>query len=135
MELSFLHVADYANVTGDQKLNVMGIFGNITASGFPTVHPEMYLVAQLSASAAEYGRQFKLSIKLLDEDASKELISFAQDISVPVGQGGLPVQMNVNLRLVNTLFPSPGTYEFVVLVDGDDKGSRRLEVIQSPQGV
>jgi hypothetical protein len=131
MELTFLHVADYANVTVDQKLNVMGIFGSITANSLPTVHPEMHIVAQLSANASEYGRHFKLSIKLLDEDASRELVSFNDEVTVPSGERGLPARMNFNLRLVNVQFESAGTYEVVVLVDGDQKGSVPLEIIHT----
>ena len=57
MEIPFLLVADYANITVEQKLNVMGIFGNIGASQFSFMHPEMYLVAQLKARPAEYERK------------------------------------------------------------------------------
>jgi hypothetical protein len=132
MELTFLHVAEYANSTEDKKLNVMGIFNNINATNFPAAHPEMYLVAQLSARASEYGRKFKLGIKLLNEDASKVIIDFQGDAEVPTGRNGLPVNMNIMLRLVNTVFPEPGTYGFSVLVDGDEKGTLPIEVIQLP---
>ena len=133
MDLTFLHLADYANVTVDQKLNVMGIFSNITTNSLPTVHPEMHVVAQLSANASEYGRQFRLSVKLLDEDATKEIVSFDDTVIVPTGERGLPARMNFNLRLVNVQFDTAGTYEVVVLVDGDQKGSVPLEVIQTAQ--
>jgi hypothetical protein len=134
MELTFLHVAEYANSTENKKLNVMGIFSNISAMQFPATHPEMYLVAQLSAKAHEYGRAFKLGIKLINEDATQEIISFQADSVVPKGEKGLPVNMNLTLRLVNTVFPAPGTYEFSVLVDGDVKGTVAIDLIQlAPQ--
>ncbi len=133
MELAFLHIADYASVTKDDKLNVMGIFSAINAPSFPAPHPEMHVVAQLAADPAEYGRQFQVTIKLLDEDASHELVNFNVPATVPNGHG-LQVTMNFTLRLVNVVFPAPGTYEFVVLVDGDQKGSASLYVnaIQPP---
>jgi hypothetical protein len=133
MELTFLHIADYASLTADQKLNVMGIFRNISAPRFPVVHPEMYVVAQLSARSSEFGRNFTWTIKLLNEDASQEIISFENSASVPSNDRGLPTNMNIILRLVNTVFPGPGTYEFSVLVDGDTKGSLPVEVIQVEQ--
>ena len=52
VDLVVLLVADYANVEKKDKLNVMGIFGEISAPRFPARHPEMYLVARLSASPA-----------------------------------------------------------------------------------
>ncbi len=133
MELTFLHIADYANITADQKLNVMGIFSNISAPKFPVVHPEMYVVTQLTARASEFGRNFTWAIKLLNEDASQEIISFENSATVPPNDKGLPVNMNIILRLVNTVFPDPGTYEFSVLVDGDAKDSLPVEVIQVEQ--
>jgi hypothetical protein len=132
VELTFLHVAEYANTTADQKLNVMGIFNNINAANFPATHPEMFLVAQLTAQASEYGRQFQLGIKLLNEDATQEVINFSGPVIVPRGDNGLRVNMNFMIRFVNTVFNSPGTYEFSVLVDGDVKGSLPLQLSQIP---
>ena len=131
MKLPILLVADYANTTVDGKLNVMGIFQNISAGTFPTMHPEMFVIAQFAAGPAEYGRKFKIEIKLLDEDA-KELVSFSTDAQVPQGLPGQPIQMPVILRLVNTVFPNPGTYQFSVLVDGDEKESLSIQVNQFP---
>jgi hypothetical protein len=130
MELAFLLIADYANTTGDGKLNVMGIFQNIFAAQFPMTHPEMYVVAQFSAGPAEYGRRRRLEIKLLDEDAAQEIVSFSTDVEVPRGTGGQRVNMPVVLRLVNTVFPKPGTYEFSVVLDEDLKGSLAIQVEQ-----
>ncbi len=130
MELTFLQIAEYTNSTEDHKLNVMGIFSNISALKFPAVHPEMYLVAQLVARAPEYGRRFKLGVKLLNEDASQEIVNFTVDSTVPAGNRGLPVNMNFNFRLVNTNFDKPGTYEFSILIDDDLKGTLPVEVFQ-----
>ena len=64
MELSFMLAADYANVTNNGKLNVMGIFSSINATKFPVKHPQMYIIAQLRVGPAEYGRNFTLELKL-----------------------------------------------------------------------
>jgi len=37
-------LADYANVTADRKLNVMGVFNVINASRVPAIHRQMQLV-------------------------------------------------------------------------------------------
>jgi hypothetical protein len=133
MELSFLLVADYANVTANGKLNIMGIFNNVFAQGFPTVHSEMYVVAQLTAPTGEFGRRFHLEIKLIDEDG-QEVACFPTDHIVPEPPPGLGrrVEMNQILRLNNIVFPKPGVYEFRVLVDNDTKGTRAIEVAPAP---
>jgi hypothetical protein len=130
MELAFLLVADYANTTGDGKLNVMGIFQSIFAAQFPVAHPEMYFIAQFTAGPAEYGRRRKLEIKLLDEDAAQEIVSFSTEVEIPRGAGGQRVNIPAVLRLVNTVFPKPGTYEFSVVLDEDLKGSLAIQVDQ-----
>ena len=129
MQLSFIHLADYANVTQDQKLNVLGIFGSISSANFPTVHPDMYVVVQLIARSPEYGRKFRLDVRLVDEDGTI-LVPFETEVVVPQGDHGLSVNMNLLFRLVNTVFQKPGTYGVYLLVDNDEKGSIPLEVIQ-----
>ena len=129
MDLSFLHIADYANITQDQKLNVMGIFSNIAAFTFPATHPEMCVVVQFVAESPEYRRKFKLEVKLVSEDGD-DLVSLAGESQMPEGQNGMPVSMNLIFRLVNTTFPKAGSYGLYVLVDNDIKGSVPVELIQ-----
>jgi hypothetical protein len=128
MDVSILLVADYANVTQDGKLNVMGIFHNINALNFPATHPEMHLITQLKAGPAEYEREFTLDIKLIDDDASHILLQQTFRLVVPRGTAGQTVYMNHLLRMINVQFPKPGSYEFSVLVDRDVKGSLPIEV-------
>lgn len=131
MDLSFMLISDYTNTTGDGKLNVMGIFGSITSMTFPTTHPEMYVIAQLVASPAEYNRAFKFELKLMDEDG-QQIGNIITNAEVPKPETGRYVRMNHVLRLVNITFPGPGEYEFVVLVDNDVKGTLSIEVNQAP---
>jgi hypothetical protein len=124
-------VADYANATADSKLNVMGIFTAITAPTFPTVHPQMYLVAQLAATSREYGRKFQLELKLINEDATAEVLSISQNLDVPSRPDGQKSAMNLIFSLTNLIFEKPGLYEFAVLVDGDEKNTLPIELIEA----
>lgn len=133
MDLSYLLVAEYANVTQDGKLNVMGIFSNINSHGFPAVHPEMYLVAQLTAGPGEYGRKCEITVKLIDEDATQELVYYKVPVVVPSSERGQKVKLNHLLKLVNTHFPKPGTYAFLILVNNDTKGDLAIEVNLIPK--
>jgi len=130
MQLDFFLIADYANITIDGKLNVMGVFNSIHSTQFPTVHPEMYLVAKLSASPSEYGSKRKLSVKLLDEDAQLINSLLEREIEVPHGKEGRIAEIRQILRLTGLSFPKPGTYEFSILVDNDQKGIQTIRVVQ-----
>jgi len=122
MDLKVLLAADYANIERQGKINVMGVFDRISAADFPARHPEMVLVMKLSAGPAEYGGTRKLVVKLLDEDATQELVDWSRDIDVPPGSGG-PVEINQFLKLRDLVFPVEGVYTFYVLVDDDEKGT------------
>ena len=127
MKLALLLIADYANLTRDGKLNVMGIFREINAVQFPARHSSMHLVAKLLPELGEYGDKRDLAVKLLDPDG-KELMNISGEIEVPQPQQGYPPEVNVILELKDVVFPQPGPYSFVILVDKDHKGSLPIYV-------
>jgi len=129
MNVDTLLVADYANVTDNGKLNVMGVFRRINSSQFPTRHPEMYLIVGLSAGVAEYGVIRNLTIKLLDPDA-QEMMSFSGEIKVPKGVGWKRAEVNRIIKLRDIVFPKAGIYEFSVLIDNDEKSAISIELVQ-----
>lgn len=133
MLLDFLLIADYVNVTADDKLNVMGIFNSIHSPQFPTRHPEMFLVAKLSADPSEYGTKRKLAIKLLDEGGKLIASLLEREIEIPHGKEGKVVGIRQILRLAGLVFPQPGAYQFSMLVDNDQKGNQTIQLIQIPK--
>ena len=128
MDLNYILAADYANVDRDGKLNVMGIFNEISAREFPVVHPEMRVIVSLAATPAEAGVERHFAVKLLDEDG-QEMLEWARDIKVPPYQGK-PIIMNQILRFVGVGFPKAGEYAFNCLVDNDYKGRAPIYVVQ-----
>jgi hypothetical protein len=134
MELSFMLAADYANITNNGKLNVMGIFSSINATKFPIKHPQMYIIAQLRVGPAEYGRNFTLELKLIDEDAINVIASVVTRRTVPTPPPDAPRRIGLNhiVRLNNLEFPQPGTYQFSILVDNDEKGALAIELNPAP---
>ncbi len=127
MRLVLLLAADYANITGDGKLNVMGIFSAINAADFPARHSSMHVIVKLAAELGEYGQTRQLTLKLLDADA-KEIMSISGMIAVPMPQIGARPEVNAILELKDLVFPHPGPYQFVVLVDKDYKGDTTIFV-------
>lgn len=128
MDLLVLLSADYANIAEGGKLNVMGIFRNIYSSSFPARHPEMHLIVKLRPSPAEYGQTRKITIKLMDEDGKNELVNFSRAIEIPRPTMKQRFEINQILRLRDLVFPEPGTYQFSVLIDNDEKGTLPIEV-------
>lgn len=127
MQLTFALLADYANQTPEQKLNVLGIFNRIFAKAFPASHPQMFLCMRFSASPAEYGSKRTITVKLLSADA-EQLLETAYEMEIP-SLAGQRVDVNYNLAMNGAVFPKADEYQFSILVDGDEKGTVPLSVV------
>ena len=133
MEVALALLADYANVSQEGKLNVMGIFGRIWAKKFPAVHPEMRLVFTLEAGPAERGTDKVIEVKLLDADGHVLQHLKAQFV-VPAESPHPTIQINQILRFATVPFEKPGDYAFSILVGGDEKKRVPFSVEQLPEG-
>ncbi len=127
-------LADYANVTKEGKLNVMGLFSIINAPVLPWVHPQMQLVVELEASAAEWDMQKDIEIKLLDADA-KQVIAVQASVKVPRGEPGKRARINSIMTFGNVKFDKEGDYEFAILIGGETKKDIPLTVNYVPPPV
>ena len=130
MKLAVL--ADYANVTADGKLNILGIFDRISVTGIPVVHPQMHLILRLEAHPAERGRPHNVEIRLHDPDGST-VFEVKGDV-MPAGPPGQTVATNQILTLNNLQLSKEGGYNFVVLVNNDLKSEVPLEVEVAASG-
>ncbi len=131
MEVKLALLADYANVTKDGKLNVMGLFTAIKVPVLPWVHPQMQLIIELEASPAEWGSHKEIEIKLLNVDA-KQLLSVKANLTVPRGQSGKRSQINSIMGFGNVKFDSEGDYVFAIMIGGETKKELPFSVIYAP---
>ena len=122
-------VADYANITGEGKLNVMGIFNSINSFTFPARHSSMHVIAKLSSELSEYGQKRSFTILLMDADAN-HVVEVSGEFDIPKGQDGKKPEVNVMFELKDVVFTKPGRYVFVLLVDKDQKDEITLHVNQ-----
>lgn len=129
MKLLLILAADCANVTDNGKLNVMGIFNQIYAPSFPIRHSSMHLVVKLGAELGEYGETRTLSVQLREPDG-KLLFNLSRPVNIPKGDSGIKPEVNAIYELKDIVFPKPGPYQIVVLVDKDYKGDLTLYVNQ-----
>jgi hypothetical protein len=127
MKLILFLAADYANITREGKLNVMGIFDDIYAANFPARHSSMHLVIKLGAELGEYGETRDFTLRLLDMDGN-QIFNLTGQFQVPPGGHGRRPEVNLIYELKDMIFPNEGTYQFVLLVDKDHKGELSLHV-------
>jgi hypothetical protein len=126
MQVKLALLADYANVTAEGKLNILGIFDRINVQELPVVHPQMHLILRLEAHPAERNRAHNVEIRLHDPDG-QTIFEVTGDM-VPQGTIGHTVSTNQILTLNNLQLSKSGGYNFVVLVNNDLKSEVLLEV-------
>lgn len=134
MNVALALLADYANVTREGKLNLLGLFERINAPALPWVHPQMQLALSLEASPAEYDMTKNVEIKLLDADGNTKF-AISSGLKVPREKSGRSVSINTIIAINNLRFDTAGDYAFHILIDGDDKKEipLRVEYVPSPQ--
>jgi hypothetical protein len=127
MRITLAVLADYANVSREGKLNIMGIFDTIYAVSYPTQHPTMNLVMRVSAHYTECDRPHKLEVKFSDSDGH-QIFALAGQI-VATGQPGRITGIDHVLAINNLAFTKPGDYAFDILVDDNHAANVPLHVI------
>jgi hypothetical protein len=128
MDVKLGLIADYANISQDGKLNVMGIFSRIVAQSFPVTHPVMHIVLVFHAGAAEKKSKKEFQVRMLNEDG-KSIVEINGNLVVP-DQPGPFVEIQQIFALQLLQLQSAGTYEFHVLVNGETKTTIPLMVQQ-----
>ncbi len=132
MELTLALLADYANISEEGKLNVLGVFDIIFAPEFPALHTELHLVLRFEAGPAERGQTKSIEIKLIDQDGAV-LGTLSGKLALPEEYPALTVGINQILRFQHLFFERPGDYRFHVLVNGETKGPGvGFRVVQPP---
>jgi hypothetical protein len=129
MKVTLAVLADYANITREGKLNILGIFDVIHVQNFPVTHPQMQLVMRFEADNVEAGKTKKLEIQLMDEDG-KRLFVLGGEFTLGIGQPGELIGSNQILTINMMKFEKPGSHEFKILINDELKAEVPLKVVQ-----
>lgn len=116
MQVKLALLADYANITAEGKLNILGIFDRVQVARLPATHPQMQFVLRVEARPADKDKPHTLELRLHDPDG--ETIFDIRGEMVP--RGGEPTQTvatNQIITINNLNFVKAGGYTFTVYVD------------------
>lgn len=135
MQVKLALLADYANITQEGKLNILGTFERMQVATLPAAHPLMHFILRLEARPAECGRAHRVEIRLHDPDGDT-VFDIGGDITPQPGRPGEPVTTNQIIAITNLQFNKAGGYNFVVILDNDLKAEVPLAVdlAQQPGG-
>ena len=124
MHVDFLLTCDYASVTQDRKLNILGVFDRLFGPEAPVLHPLFYVAFHLRD--AQVG-QHKLQVRVIGEDSGQVVRSMSTTVDIVeenTGHRGI-----VPIRLAE--FDDFGTYFVSLFVDDKRVTTRTLEVVPS----
>jgi hypothetical protein len=131
MQVKLALLADYANITAEGKLNILGTFDHIAVSEFPAVHPQMQLILRLEAHPAERDRSHLIEIRLHDPDGDT-VFEIKGDMLPRGGMPGENLATNQVIGINNLKLGKPGEYTFVIFIDNDMKTELPLTVTRMP---
>lgn len=131
MDITFAVVADYANVSREGKLNVMGIFDRVFARQLPARFPPMQLVVRLEADYAELDTEHAIRVQLADPDG-EAVFDIDGSFTPRGGQPGQKTSVNHVLQLGNVPLQEVGTHRVLVWIDGDLKREVPIHVVKAP---
>lgn len=118
MEITLAAVCDDARERPDGKLDLVGIFNELRAAGFPAVQDRMTVVLSVAWNADESGRQ---PIRADIVDDSDDLILTIQghtDVPPAAPDRAAP-QTRLVMPIENVVFPHSGRYRLRLTAVGE----------------
>lgn len=101
-------LCDYATVSREQKLSVIGIFDQFFVANVPTNWPKMFLVAVVSGKP---NLEYQITLKIIPP-AKTEHEFPDKDLRVTLGNNG---KANLITELVNFPLPMPGVFKVQII--------------------
>lgn len=128
MKVTFAHICDYASVSREGKLSAMGIFDRMHVTTLPAIHPVMYLAFEIELVPSEIGSNFRLGIKLADDDGAV-ILNTEADGRIDAKATGQPVlHIPQILAFGGIPIPRATRYSFDIFINGDHKRSAAFDV-------
>jgi len=126
--------ADYANVSSDGKLNIMGIFQELRPTVLPAQVPQMYLVISWDAGPAEFGSHKKVSVTYMGPD-DQQMASLDTAMQVPeAARPGERAVFHQILDIQGLPILTTGPHAIHVLSGGETKAEVKLYVREPAKG-
>jgi hypothetical protein len=123
-------LADSANVSIEGKLNVLGVFQHINVPQFPYNHPALALVFSVTGDSGDTGKPHDLKIDFVNDDG-KSFLKVAGKIQFGQPKPGVKPQANQIININGLLLEKPGTYEFKIIINNEERESIPIEVRQA----
>lgn len=118
MILRLSAVCEAAHERPDGRLDLVGMFDELSAPGFPAMQDRMTVIFVVEWDASEAGRQ-PLRADMIDE-AGRKLLTIQGHTDVEArAEERAPARTRLVMPLEKVVFPKPGRYRFDLVAGGD----------------
>lgn len=129
MDLILSVACEDARARPDGRLDIVGVFDELSAPGFPAAQDRMTVVFVMQWSTGQVGRQ-EFRADLVDTDGTRVLtIEGHTDVSV---DGRRRPRTRLIMPLERVVFPHPGEYRFQLSVGHETIPALSVTVTEEP---
>jgi len=132
VNVTYGFLCDYATVSHEGKLSILGIFSDISVRDLPARHPQAFLAFELAFSYAEINAQFPLRIECVDEDGRKIFQADGQAQLTGHAKPGQRPRIVQALQLNDLTFERAGRYDINIFVNNELKRTIEFTVTARP---
>jgi hypothetical protein len=118
MELKLAVTCDDARQRPDGKIDVQGLFNELSAPGFPAMQERMTAIFIVEWSDEEAGEQ-AIRADLVDASGQRVLTIQGHTQVTERGPDRAPPQTRLVMPLERVVFPAPGRYTFQLVAGGE----------------
>ena len=133
MHLRFAAVCDDARPTPDGKVDIHGVYHDLSAPGFPAQQEQLVLVLVIEWDREDHGRYiFKADLE--DEKGEISLTVEGETEVHRPGPDQPPARSQLIMPMERVVFPHPGQYTFSVKVKGSILTGPGIYLMEVPEG-
>ncbi|HEX6136000.1 MAG TPA: hypothetical protein VFZ24_18650 [Longimicrobiales bacterium] len=131
MILRLAALCEDARERPDGRVDLIGLFNELTAPGFPAMQDRMMVVFIVEWGPDDSG-ELPLRADMIDASGRKLLTIQGHTRVDPRGSDRAPAQTRLIMPLEKVVFPKPGRYRFELLAGGDVADACSLFVGEVP---
>ena len=122
-------LADYANVTKEGKLNVLGIFHQLRVARLPAQHPSMQLILMLEGNRGDADREQKIELRLMAPSGKDVFKMDGTFLIKDPEHRWTTIRSNQILQIHGLTFHEAGGHIFYVYLNNHQETAVALEVV------
>jgi len=127
MKLLYGLLCDYAFLSIDRKVNIIGVFEAINAQKFPVTHPKFVIVGSIAPTK----NKFKMKLNIEGKASQNPVLGDIQEREVALPESEKKQNFNFIVEVINANFTNPGEYKVEIKIDGETVGAIPFKVVES----